>query len=222
MSNPHQVTDKLFLNWSKLLQIFDIHPTTIENTFNQIVVAYSSPNRFYHNLEHINHVLEVIQTLESQIQNINTIQFAAWYHDIIYDTKTKDNEEQSAEYALTVLSSLSIPSNIIQKVRFLILTTKNHQISTNDVEAQALLDADLAILGSRLCEYNKYAESIRQEYIWIPEVKYFTTRKQVLQKFLQRDNIYFTQLMQQEKEQAARNNLQREIAQINLQLQCDN
>ena len=199
---------------SKLLQEFDINQTATEQTFNQIVESYSTPNRYYHNLEHINHVLEVIQSLEfpTKYFDLKTVQFAAWFHDIVYETKAKDNEEKSAEYAVEVLSSLSIPSDVIKNVKKLILQTKHHQASTTDFNAQVLLDADLAILGSNLAEYSKYAQAIRQEYIWVPETKYFAARKKILENFLQRKNIYFTQFMQQTKEKIARNNIETEMS----------
>ena len=66
MSNSHQITVKLLQNWSELTKNFDINQTATKKTFNQIVEAYSTPNRYYHNLEHIYNVLKVIQTLESE------------------------------------------------------------------------------------------------------------------------------------------------------------
>ncbi len=211
MSNSHQITDKLFLNWSELLRNFNISQTATEQTFNKIVESYSTPNRYYHNLQHIHHVLEVIQTLESQTEDLKTVQFAAWFHDIVYNTKAKDNEEKSGDRAVELLSSLSIPSDVIKNVKRLILTTKNHCASTSNYDAQVLLDADLAILGSSANEYSKYTHAIRQEYIWVPEVEYIAARKQILENFLQRENIYFTELMQQTKEKIARTNLEIEI-----------
>ena len=111
--------DKLFDNWSKLLQEFNISQVATKQNFNKIVESYSTPNRFYHNLEHIKYVLKVIQSLEFQTKyfDIKTVKFAAWFHDIVYNTKAKDNEEKSAEYAMEVLSSLSIPSDVIKNVK---------------------------------------------------------------------------------------------------------
>ena len=213
MSNSYQITDKLFHNWFELLQNFDISPTSTKQTFNQIVESYSNPNRFYHNLEHIKYVLEVIESLEIQTKYLETttVQFAAWFHDIVYDTKAKDNEQKSAEYAMEVISSLSIPSDVIKNVKKLILQTKNHYASNTDFDAQILLDADLAILGSNPAKYCKYTQAIRQEYIWVPDTEYFAARKKILETFLQRDNIYFTQFMQETKEKIARNNIETEI-----------
>ena len=218
MPNSQDIADKLFQNWWRLLQNFDINQTAAEKSFTQIVAAYSNPNRYYHNLKHIDHILEVIQTLKYQTQDLKTVEFAAWFHDIVYDTKVQDNEEKSANYAIECLSLLSVPSDVIQNVRRLILITKNHQTSFNDYDAQVLLDADLAILGSSFNDYQKYTQAIRKEYIWVPELEYFAARKRVLQNFLQRDNIYFTAIMQQTKEKTARNNLENEIEKIRLKV----
>ena len=162
MLNSNQITDKLFQNWHELLQTFDINQAAIEKTFTQIVEAYSTPNRYYHNLEYIHHVLEVIQTLESQTEDLETktVQLAAWFHDIVYDSKAKDNEEKSAEYAAEVLLSLSIPPHVIKNVKNLILTTKNHQplkgagrspILTDECHSQILLGGvDISLLSPHI------------------------------------------------------------------------
>lgn len=218
MPNARNIKEKLFQHWCQLLQNFHVNQTAAKKTFTQILLAYSTPNRYYHNLEHIYQVLEVIQTLKNQTQDLKIVQLAAWFHDIVYDTTVKDNEDKSANYAVECLLSLSIPPDVIKNVKRLILTTKNHQAFSNDYDAQVLLDADLAILGSNSSDYRNYTQAIRNEYIWVPELEYFAGRQLVLQNFLQRQNIYFTEIMQQTKEKNARKNLQAEIEEINLKL----
>src|SRR3712207_8236015 len=58
---------------------------------------YTTLFRSYHNLEHIYQVLETIEQLRSLSLNFHAIQLAAWLHDVIYDSRAKDNEEKSAE-----------------------------------------------------------------------------------------------------------------------------
>ena len=210
---------KLFQNWCQLLQRFDLSQSIVEKHFSCIVLAYSSPNRFYHNLEHIHHVLEVIKSLESQAQNPTNVQFAAWFHDIVYDSRAKDNEEKSADFAVECLSSLSIPLSVIKNVKDLILTTKTHQASINNYDSQVLLDADLAILGSNYPQYCKYCQAIRHEYAWVVESEYLKARRQILENFLQRKYLYNTELMQQSREEIARNNILIEIDTISWNLE---
>jgi predicted metal-dependent HD superfamily phosphohydrolase len=135
-----------------------------------------------------------------------TLNLAAWFHDAVYDTHAQDNEEKSAELAEMALSEL--PAETIAQVRKLILCTKTHQAF--DAESELLLDADLAILSAEPTQYQNYAIAIRQEYRWVSAEDYRIGRSQVLERFLQRDRIYYTPMMQA-KETIARRNLDTEL-----------
>ena len=91
------------------------------------------------------------------------------------------------------------------------MATKGHQIDPNDADLGIFLDADLAILGTSPTEYQAYARSIRQEYRWVADADYRAGRTQVLASFLQRDRLYFTDLLFNELESIARFNIQQEI-----------
>ncbi|MEP0885787.1 hypothetical protein NDI49_30115 [Trichocoleus sp. ST-U3] len=199
-------------SWDSALQPFEIEPSLKQKIFLDLVGAYSGVGRFYHTLEHIQHILETMGQMRSLAVKFPTIQLAAWFHDVIYDSKAKDNEERSADYAVLSLTKLKIPSTTVERVRRLILSTKTHQASITDIDNQILLDSDLAILGSSEWEYQVYAQAIRKEYSWLGSELYRTGRQQVLLKFLQRDRIYFTNQMFVKLEQRARENMQAELA----------
>ena len=97
------------LEWHKLFSSFSSESNSLNQIFWELVVVYSENNRFYHNLLHIQDVLNIASILEPLADNFVAIQMAAWFHDIIYDSKAKDNEEKSAEYAFVSLSYLDIP-----------------------------------------------------------------------------------------------------------------
>jgi len=151
-------------SWESALQPFEVEPKLIQKVFLDLVRAYSSVGRFYHTLEHIQHILEIIEQMRSLAVNFPTIQLAAWFHDVIYDSKAKDNEERSTDYAVMSLTKLKIPSTTVERVRRLILSTKTHQTLLTDIDNQIFLDSDLAILGSSEWEYQVYAQAIRKEY----------------------------------------------------------
>ncbi|MBE9225190.1 hypothetical protein IQ264_07055 [Phormidium sp. LEGE 05292] len=198
--------------WQSLLVQFAVDSTISKQIFFELIFAYSSPYRYYHNLVHIQQVLEIIEKMRSHSQNFPALQFATWFHDIIYDPKAKDNEEKSAAKATKVLTNLGIPSSTVATICQLILTTKSHQISADsDIDSQIFLDADLSILGASQAEYQVYAKSIRKEYAWLSEPEYRTGRLQVLDKFCQRKRIYYTQQMFDALELQARQNMQEEI-----------
>lgn len=202
---------QLFCHWQHTLQGFGVDRVAIEQGFTCLVEAYSTGDRYYHTLKHIHQVLSTVDTLQAYPQNLAAVKLAAWFHDIVYDTQAKDNEERSANSACDLLSSLGIPTNTIDTVSRLILNTKYHQAAADDYNSQVLLDADLAILAANPIQYQEYAYAIRQEYAWVSEAEYIAGRRQVLERFLQRQRIYFTPLMFEVAEQSARYNLQGEI-----------
>jgi predicted metal-dependent HD superfamily phosphohydrolase len=212
MKYSTKLFETLKSSWETLLQPFQVEPPLEQKVFFDIVTAYTAANRFYHNLEHIYQVLETIEQLGSLSLNFAAIQLSAWFHDVIYDSRAKENEEKSAEYAKLTLKSLKIPQATIAQVKNLILLTKNHQALAADIDSQIFLDADLAILGSSESGYRAYAQAIRQEYSWITDAEYRIGRKRVLQNFLQRDRIYLTPQMFTTLEKKARQNLRAEVA----------
>ncbi len=196
--------------WRDLLTTWKVEPDLIDETFGELAMRYSDASRHYHNLVHIQNVLETVDNLASIAPNFNAVKLAAWLHDVIYDSKAADNEERSAEYANDLCDKLSIPGGNV--VGALILKTKTHDAGS-DVDAQVLLDADLAILGSDEATYGNYAESIRLEYAWVPEPQYRTGRAQVLQKFLAKPRIYHHLL---DLEKPARRNIAAEIERLTI------
>lgn len=194
-----------------LLTPFGVNPVMSEEIFTNIANAYSSADRHYHNLTHILQVLQIIDEMRSHAENPAALEFSAWFHDIIYDAKAKDNEQKSAEYATNILKFIKITSSIIDKVAKIILATKTHQAPENDIDVRIFLDADLSILGSSSSEYHIYTQAIRKEYSWLSESEYRWGRIQVLQKFLQRERIYFNADIFDAREIKARQNIKAEI-----------
>jgi predicted metal-dependent HD superfamily phosphohydrolase len=81
-----------------------------------------------------------------------------------------------------------------------------------DRDTATLLDADLAILGASEERYRRYSIDIRQEYGWVPDSEYRPARAAVLERFLSRPRIYWSELLFQEGEGQARANMQAELA----------
>ncbi|MDY6781633.1 MAG: hypothetical protein SW833_03605 [Cyanobacteriota bacterium] len=202
---------KLRLNWNRLFEQFPSPKEVVDDYFQDLVRRYSTRDRVYHTLAHIRDVLATLEILEKETNNIVTLRFAAWFHDVIYDTRANDNEEKSAEFAELTLNKLQLSPQTTQIVKSLILQTQKHQPIDGDSDSRIFLDADLAILGTRDREYDEYAKAIRKEYDWVEQNEYMLGRKRVLESFLQRSRIYFTPRMYNALEKRARSNLTREI-----------
>lgn len=197
--------------WLDLMRSYEVGEVEATPLFDDLVAHYSGPDRFYHNLHHVRHVLSVIDELSAHAHNLPAIKVAAWYHDVIYDTHARDNEAQSAEYAATVLGALNFQVATIQRVSVMILATIHDTAAPGDIDCQILLDADLASLGSEREAFDRDGESIRREFEWVPVDQYRETRIRIMEHFLKRERIYLTEPMYAKLEQRARENIRHQV-----------
>ena len=70
-----------------------------DNYWRNIHNQYSARSRHYHNLKHLYHMFQELDSFKDAIEDIHAMEFAIWYHDIIYKSTKSDNEEKSAELA---------------------------------------------------------------------------------------------------------------------------
>jgi predicted metal-dependent HD superfamily phosphohydrolase len=194
--------------WRDLLGAWAVDPMLADSVFEDVRKHYGGPGRFYHSLDHIGAMLETVETLAAFARNLNAVKLAVWLHDVFYDSRASDNEERSAEYAERLCERTSIPEGRV--VSALIQKTKTHEAG-DDPDAQVLIDADLAILGTSESAYRTYADQIRQEYAWVPESDYRNGRRQVLERFLVKSRIFH---LLGHLEKPARRNIAAEIARL--------
>ncbi len=206
---------KLSIGWQQSWQDLEIDLLDVDRVLQILIDAYTQPNRHYHNLTHIEHVLNTLDRFSSVLKNPLAVYLAAWFHDFIYDSQASDNELQSQEAAEALLINIGTSKDLIDRVSELILATQGHQIDRHDADRCIFLDADLAILGADPARYDLYQRSIRREYGWVSDEAYRTGRMRVLTSFLQRDRLYHTDLLFNELEAIARHNLTTEIIQLN-------
>lgn len=194
---------------------FGVPAEEVDRLLADLAAAYTGPTRFYHNLNHIRRMLETIDQLSDLVDDLPAVQLAAWFHDVIYDSHANDNEARSAAYAVARLSELELPAETIVKVERLILaTTHDNGQYLPDANVRVLLDADLDGLGASHEEYDQYAAAIRQEYGWVPEETYCQRRAMLLQRFLEREQLYFTRRVFRTREAQARRNIAAEIVRL--------
>lgn len=207
MISPERL-EGLQRQWVQLLAGFGVPIADAYPPFDRIVEAYSQPHRYYHTLEHVAEMLKLAGRLAKYAANPADVFLAVWYHDAVYDPAAKDNEEQSAVFAVEELEKLSIPSAHVAEL----IRVTDHKSEPRDADAAILLDADLAILGASEVRYNRYAADVRKEYAFVPEAAYREGRAKVLESFLARPRLYHTPALFADGEAAARENLAREVA----------
>ena len=176
-----------------------------------IFSGYSEEHRHYHNLRHLNECLTEFDTIAHLANAPAALETALWFHDLIYDPESTDNEERSAEWAADMLSEAEAPQPVIDHVRALILITQTHEPDPKIPDSALLCDIDLAILGQSESRFQEYEAAIRAEYAHVPDDVFHPKRAEILQRFLTRPHIYHTEVFRTRYEYPARHNLEQSI-----------
>jgi len=236
---------------------------------NRLLDHYSHTSRHYHNLIHLWEMLSWVESLEqdnfplssllsrstssttttttttmktdimSISEKYSAMRLATFFHDVIYDPTSPQNEQKSAELWDEFCIDYDRETcdheddDLIKKlshiVRTLILATEKHQVVVItadedddgndpllrqvDIALQEIfLDVDMAALGKSSTAYLSYASLIRKEYQHVPKDVYCTKRAEILESFcMEPKTIYLSSLFQQLLEVQAKKNLRNEI-----------
>ncbi len=195
----------------QLINRYTTNTHTAGGLWLQIEIAYGRNKRHYHNLLHLQHLLQQLLTVKEQINNWDATLFALYYHDIFYTIIKTDNEEKSARLAEKIMKEINVPDETIEQTRQQILATKSHATSAI-MDVNYFTDADLSILGSDWDLYEDYFKMIRKEYTMYATVIYKPGRKKVLQHFLNMEPIFKTEIFFEQFEAQAKLNLNKELA----------
>jgi len=182
----------------------DISSAISSKAWSLLESRYSESHRHYHNLRHIESMLEQLDRVDAG--NI-ALEFAIWFHDVVYDPKARDNEEQSAVLFETTLGG-HLDDGLTKDVLRLILATDHARENAGRDDEDLMRDIDLTILASSEDDYREYASSIRKEYAHVPDEDFRKGRNAVLEHFL-KDPIFATRSFS-DLESAARRNLESE------------
>ena len=167
---------------------------------------YGEPHRAYHTLRHIDHCLEEFEPVRHEAHDKIAVELAIWYHDAVYDTHRRDNEERSAVLAEELAVAAGLGPDLARQAGNLIRIS-THRKPASDPDARLFADVDLAILGQAPDVFAEYELHVRREYAWVPEEQFRSLRAQILATFLDRFSIYMTDPFREKYEKQARANL---------------
>jgi predicted metal-dependent HD superfamily phosphohydrolase len=178
----------------------------------ELLAAWAEPTRRYHDTRHLGEVLDRLDELAAAGTGFEptTVGLAAWFHDSVYDGE-RDAEERSAVWAETALDGVVDPGVVAQVAR-LVRLTETHRPAADDADGCALSDADLAILAAPAERYAEYTAAVRAEYADLDDATFAAGRAHLLEQLAEAPHLFHTAHARQRWEQAARLNLDREIA----------
>ena len=154
-----------------------------------VVAAWSEPHRRYHDLSHLAAVLGIVDGLAAHADDPDAVRLAAWYHDVVYDPRSAQNEQRSAGRARAGLRGL-VPDERIAEVERLVLLTAGHDPEPGDANGAVLSDADLAVLAAPPEAYAAYASAVRAEYGHLSDAEFTAGRIAVLDGLLALPVLY--------------------------------
>ena len=196
---------------SELLVSIGVNSNEINSLWHDLEKAYSAKSRHYHNLNHLQEMIELFDIYHNNIKNPNEVLYSIFYHDYVYKATRKDNELKSAELALAILSD-----DVLLNKKFVfdaICATQLHQ--HNEIEdINWLIDFDLKILSKDWEDYQTYCNQIRKEYKIYPIFLYKPGRKKALEHFLEQEFIYKTEIFQRLFDEKAKANIKKEISSL--------
>lgn len=198
----------LEVDFRRIAGLYCYDEAILRREWDIVAMHHSGKHRYYHTLDHLADIVE--QLGRSGYGDNEVMLWATLYHDIIYSVTAKDNEERSAALAVEHMQALNVPATIIAPVEKCILATKHHE-PAGDMIVDVFTDADMSILGREWPVYERYAQQVRKEYSIYPDLLYNPGRKKVLKGFLEMDRIFKTDYFYDKYEQAARQNIAKEI-----------
>jgi predicted metal-dependent HD superfamily phosphohydrolase len=174
------------MNWDEAVRLLggDPRPTDLE-------ARYSQPHRRHHNTAHVRQVVRDATALTSG-RDRALVALAAWAHDVVYDGRPGMDERASAVWARHHLTAAGVAEPDVARVEGLVLATLDHTAPPDDHVANALLDADLAVLAGAPADYERYRQAVRAEYAHVTDAQWQAGRAAVLRSLLDKDPLYRT------------------------------
>jgi len=140
---------------NKINQILGKYGITL--SLKEILQRWNESHRGYHNIEHLKDLLRQIGKINSKEKELLVL--ISLFHDIIYEPKNSDNEEQSAKF---LINNVKEVTEDIKKVYQSIIDTKTHK-SSNEL-SEIFNKMDMNIVTRNFDELLKWEQGIRKEY----------------------------------------------------------
>ena len=162
-------------------------------------------------------MLARVDELAEESHDPDIMRVACWYHGCVFSSDVEEvirgnggeDETASAAFAEADLRHLGVPMETVKRVCSLIVNLKRHMLADDDIDAQALIDADLGTLAVDPQTYTEYVRLLREEYSHIPVEEYLRGRLTIVSRLLDREHLFHSPLGER-WEHPARENLSAE------------
>jgi predicted metal-dependent HD superfamily phosphohydrolase len=149
---------------------------------NTLLAMWNESHRHYHNLNHLNDLIEQINENKSKYseKEYEKLMLAALFHDCVYNPMSSDNEEKSAEFFIECC--LDKTNSDVLEVKQIILDTKTHQSTTN--LSESFNHYDMSIVERDFEQLLEWEKGISEEFSVYPKEQYKEGRLKFLESLM--------------------------------------
>jgi len=171
MKNQRTLIREIFEKWNIKLSVDEVYE------------CWSETQRFYHTIEHLTKIIsDILSAKNLNEEETEILLIAAIFHDIVYDPKSRTNEEDSIQFFKdSFLSTYKLDTKELEVID-LIRMTKTHKPKSKLEEL--FCELDLKVLSYDLPGLLKWEEQIFREYEFVNWKLYKETRIKLIQKFI--------------------------------------
>ncbi|MFT5218287.1 MAG: putative metal-dependent HD superfamily phosphohydrolase [Planctomycetota bacterium] len=179
-----------------------------DRVYQQLINAYNEPQRVYHNLQHINHCLTTFDKVRHLPQSTDSIELAIWFHDVVYQPGSSDNEQLSAKLYCTAADGQHKPE-MVKRVNRLIMATLHNAEDIEDPDCKLMVDIDLSSFALPWEEFLDDSKNLRRESGIVSDQDYYQKQYQFQQGLLTKEHFFLTDYFIEHGEKNAHRNLQK-------------
>lgn len=234
MENLERNKSKLKMeeNWHALLKLIEEYLDSLSSFkmnhnfkrskflayYNIINSKYNESHRFYHNLDHIELMLDEYErysyseNLMKDYDKICTL-FSIWFHDIIYNPSKTNNEKESVNEFKKFLKYVGLNTLFLKDVSHCIMATQ-HINPPSAFLPSLVCDLDLYKLADSKLN-KRISNNVRKEFSHLSDKEWLEGRKLFLEFMLKKDSIFSLFSFIDKFEILARNNMSKELENIN-------
>ncbi|MDO5728838.1 MAG: hypothetical protein Q4P71_04355 [Actinomycetaceae bacterium] len=193
---------------------------TITRVGNDLIERWNAPFRTFHNVQHLANVIARIDELAPSTHDPDILRLAAWFlgslnlHSVEFGGEAPEKKiDVCHSYVSDMLRELGFDSDVCGRVCSLIQQLFHHHAPADDIDANALIDANCAVLAAMPQEYKRYRRLIREEFPHLTDLEYQVKRRRYIRALLNRSIIFRSPLGSQ-WEPIARQNLEAELVNL--------
>ena len=167
MNPSENVIANQVLDYDRFRQLWRdclLDPTADESSVihQNLIDAYSEPQRHYHTLSHIAHCLSLFDKIIAELDNPAALELAIWFHDVIYTPGAPDNEQLSADQFMALTNGI-FSNQLRDTVYQHIMATVHDGSEFKNTDTNYMLDIDLSSFGRPWPEYIQDSDNLRLE-----------------------------------------------------------